>query len=883
MTQIERNALVSMQDLASYGIGSILSGGGSAPSPNTPATWVSMYDNFQSIALQSNHSIPLIYGIDAVHGHNNVYGAVIMPHNIGMGCTWNPALIQDACEVVAREVAATGIDWTFAPCIAVPRNEQWGRTYEGFGETPEVQKVMAEASVLGFQGTDLSDNETIVACAKHFVGDGATTNGIDQGNAEVSESELRNIHMEGYIDAINAEVGTVMASYNSWNGLKLHGHSYLLTDVLKNELGFEGFVISDWQGVDQVDGDYRTAIKKSINAGVDMVMVPFQYEVFINHLISLVQDGEVSMDRIDDAVRRILKQKYLLNLFNEPFADPSLASQIGTQNHRDVARQVVRESLVLLNAKNDILPLQKNGQNILVAGELADDLGAQCGGWTISWQGDNGDITPGTTILQGLQDAVGNSTITYSSDGTISGNPDVAVVVVGEKTPYAESGGDTNDLNIEESDINLIKTIKEAGIPVVALLVSGRPMILSEPLAYTDAMMAVWYPGTEGDGIAEVLFGDFLPKGQLTHTWPATMEQVPINVGDADYDPLFAYQHGLQNFPAAAQSSEMSPYAATTSRDGQAIILAVSDGIEMMNATADDFDVIIYGNILNDAISSIDQATYDSSILIFNMNNTVLPGVDVRLNYSGGNISGNGLVLEDFTYFYVHNAVGNASLIHPIPGRIEAEDFASMEGIQVEPCTEGGENVGYIEAGDWMKYNVEVNQTGLYKMTARLAGMEGGNLLLTFNDTIPFYMGYDATFGWQTWENFEREMVLDAGLYEMQLHALNDGFNINYFDFEYLNPVNTNLPDQTIDKISVFPNPVSDILNLEFYNNKSKNATIRLLDVTGRKMIVLYEGEIKHGENTHSFDLNLNWPEGYYFVEIQDEERRYFEKIFMGK
>ena len=421
MTQVERGEFENIQDIATYGIGSILSGGGSSPTPNTAGSWASMYDNFQSIALQSNRGIPLIYGVDAVHGHNNVRGAVIFPHNIGMGCTWNPALVRTANQIVAREVAATGIDWTFAPCIAVPRDERWGRTYEGFGETAEVQKIMARESVLGLQGTDLSSGETILACAKHFVGDGGTTDGRDQGNTEVTEAVLRDIHMEGYLDAIDAGVGSIMASFNSWNGVKLHGHDYLLTDVLKDELGFEGFIISDWKGVDQIDENYRTAIKRGINAGIDMVMVPDRYEVFISHLISLVEDGEVSEDRIDDAVRRILKQKLLLNLFEEPFADPALAASVGSQEHRDVARQAVRESMVVLNAKNDVLPLQKNDQTILVAGTLAADLGAQCGGWTITWQGATGSITPGTNILSGIENMVGNSEVIYSPNGDYSG------------------------------------------------------------------------------------------------------------------------------------------------------------------------------------------------------------------------------------------------------------------------------------------------------------------------------------------------------------------------------------------------------------------------------------------------------------------------------
>ena len=435
MAQAERTELENMNDIASFGLGSLLSGGGSSPSPNTVAGWAAMYDNFQSIALQSNRGIPIIYGIDAVHGHNNAYGAVIFPHDIGMGCTWDPELVMQADQVVAEEVASTGLDWTFSPCIAVPQNERWGRTYEGFGETAEIQKLMAAACVDGLQGDDLSTNVSILACAKHFVGDGGTTNGNDQGNTVVSEEVLRNLHMAGYADAIESGVGSIMASYSSWNGEKMHGNEYLLTEVLKNEMGFEGFIVSDWKGVDQLHEDYREAIKRAINAGIDMVMVPDRYEVFIAHLISLVEDNEVSESRIDDAVRRILKQKFLLNLFDEPYTDPSLSGSFGSQEHRNIAKQAVRESIVLLDAKNDRLPLQKNNQTILVAGSLAADLGAQCGGWTISWQGGNGAITPGTNILTGIQNVVESSEVIYSPSGNYNDPVDLAVVVVGEKVP----------------------------------------------------------------------------------------------------------------------------------------------------------------------------------------------------------------------------------------------------------------------------------------------------------------------------------------------------------------------------------------------------------------------------------------------------------------
>ena len=579
MTQVERNALDNISDLATYNIGSILSGGGSAPDPNTLDSWIDMYNQYQNVSLQSSSGIPLIYGIDAVHGHSNVIGAVIVPHNIGLGATWNSGLVQKISEITASEVSATGIDWTFAPCIAVPQNERWGRTYEGFGETAEINQIMGKASIVGLQGSNLALDNTILACAKHFIGDGGTTNGIDQGNTQVSEKILRELHLPAYIDAIEQGVGTIMATYNSWNGQKVHGYKYLLTNLLKTELGFNGFIISDWKGVDQVNSDYKEAIKQSINAGVDMVMVPDRYKDFIRLTIELVNENQIPISRIDDAVSRILKQKLLLGIFEKPYAEKSSTEidLFGSQQHRDIARQAVRESMVLLDAKNDILPLKREGQIIGLAGVLADDLGAQCGGWTIAWQGGNGDITEGTSILEGFNKITNTSEVIFNQNGDFDKDIDVAVVVIGEKTPYSEGGGDRSSLNIDNQDIALLKKMKSQNIPTVALLISGRPMILGEALINSDAMIAAWYPGTEGDGIAEILFGNYQPTGKLTNTWPNDMRQIPINFGDESYNPLYPYKHGLTQFPTTSNTNSLKVYASTTNDDGNIIRVYFND------------------------------------------------------------------------------------------------------------------------------------------------------------------------------------------------------------------------------------------------------------------------------------------------------------------
>jgi beta-glucosidase len=545
MTQAEKNFLKSPDDITTMGLGSLLSGGSSAPEKNTPESWADMYDGFQTYALKTPLNIPLMYGFDAVHGCSNVAGTVIFPHNIGMGCTRNPKLIREAARITALEIAATGVDWAFAPCIAVPQNELWGRTYEGYGETPELTGIMAEAFVKGMQG-DAKNRIDILACAKHFIADGGTADGRDRGDAEIDEKTLRRIHLPGYIQAVKAGVGSVMASYSSWQREKMHGNKKLLTGLLKKELGFKGFLISDYKAIDQLDSDYYKCVVYSINAGLDMIMVPDHYELFIASLQKAVEEKDVLLSRIDDAVRRILTVKFSLGLFEKPFSDRSLLPDVGSSEHRAVARQCVRESLVLLKNEKKILPLQKNITRIHVAGPLADDLGSQCGGWTITWQGQSGEITKGTTILAGIKNVVSKETqVTYSPDGTGSEGASVGIAVIGEK-PYAEGEGDKWDLDITQREKMIIDEMKKNNIPVVVIIISGRPLIVTEEIEKWDALIAAWLPGTEGAGVADVLFGDYNPAGKLSHTWPKTNDQIPINWGDENYDPLFPYGFGLR-------------------------------------------------------------------------------------------------------------------------------------------------------------------------------------------------------------------------------------------------------------------------------------------------------------------------------------------------
>ena len=420
MTQVEKNSIFP-QDIAALGIGSLLSGGGGSPNENTPEGWAKMVDEFQDYALAGPLGIPLIYGVDAVHGHNNVKGATVFPHNIGLGAANDVELMRRIGEITATEVAATGIDWNFAPTVAVPQDIRWGRTYEGYGEDPDLVTPLAVAYMEGLQGDDLSDGLTVLATPKHFVGDGGTTWGsaigddrfLDQGDTEIDEETLRAVHLSPYVEAIDRGAESVMISYSSWNGVKVHGDRYLVTDVLKDELGFGGFVISDWGAIDQISDDYYEAVVTSINAGIDMNMVPYQYRRFISVLWQAVDNGDVPIERIDDAVRRILRVKFELGLFEAPYADTDLLPTVGSAEHRAVAREAVAKSAVLLKNDGGLLPISDSVTTIFVGGQAADDIGIQSGGWTIEWQGKEGAITPGTTILQGIEASVPEGVTVY--------------------------------------------------------------------------------------------------------------------------------------------------------------------------------------------------------------------------------------------------------------------------------------------------------------------------------------------------------------------------------------------------------------------------------------------------------------------------------------
>ncbi|XP_015689171.2 beta-glucosidase BoGH3B-like [Oryza brachyantha] len=576
MSQIEReNATFDV--MRNYFIGSVLSGGGSVPSAQaSPAAWVTMVNEMQRGAMSTRLGIPMIYGIDAVHGHGNVYRATIFPHNVGLGCTRDPELARRIGAAVAAEVRATGIPYVFAPCVAVCRDPRWGRCYESFSEDPAVVQRMS-AVVSGFQGEipaggrrgvpfveEQRRRPSVAACAKHYVGDGGTTRGVNENNTVATLRELLTVHMPPYYSAVVQGVSTVMVSFSSWNGVKMHANHFLITDFLKSKLHFRGFIISDWQGLDRITtpahADYMLSIKLGIMAGIDMVMIPFTYTEFISDLTTLVQNGTIPMSRIDDAVRRILRVKFTMGLFENPYADLSHAGELGKQEHRDLAREAVRKTLVLLKNGNPgdapLLPLPKKARSVLVAGSHAHNLGNQCGGWTITWQGLSGNnLTAGTTILDGIRRAVDPGTEVVFSESPDAGflrrntgRFDYAVVVVGEP-PYAETFGDNLNLTIPEPGPTVIQTVCGGGVRCVVVLVSGRPLVVEPYMDAIDALVAAWLPGTEGQGVSDVLFGDHAFTGKLARTWFRSPEQLPMNVGDPHYDPLFPFGFGLETRP----------------------------------------------------------------------------------------------------------------------------------------------------------------------------------------------------------------------------------------------------------------------------------------------------------------------------------------------
>jgi beta-glucosidase len=559
MTLVEKNS-ISPAGVRESLIGGVLSGGGGYPPSNTPEAWRDMVAAFQEEAKATRLGIPLLYGVDAVHGHNNLKGATIFPHNIGLGAAGDAELVEQIGRATAEEMAATGIYWNFAPVVAVAQDIRWGRTYEAYGEETQAVTDLGVAYMRGLQGDDLTGPTGVMATPKHFIGDGGTAWGtsttedysLDQGDTLVDEATLRAVHLPPYRAAIEAGAWSIMVSFSSWQGEKVHARADLLTDLLKHELGFQGFLVSDWQAIDQIAPDnYAAAVAMAINAGIDMNMVPYDYQRFIATLTQAVEQGDVSEARIDDAVRRILRAKFALGLFDPAKEDGMTPGVIGNPEHRALAREAVTRSVVLLQNNRELLPISPTADRIFVGGEAADDIGIQSGGWTIEWQGKAGNITPGTTILDGITEAVNaETTVHFNRFGRFDrilndqGAPviaDVGIAVVGEK-PYAEGIGDSDNLILSEADLGVIERLRAQSEQLIVILVAGRPLVITEQLDLADAWVVAWLPGSEGAGVADVLFGLEPFQARLPYTWPRSLEQLPQTTAE---DPLFPAGFGL--------------------------------------------------------------------------------------------------------------------------------------------------------------------------------------------------------------------------------------------------------------------------------------------------------------------------------------------------
>lgn len=573
---------ISPSEVAQYHIGSIEAGGGAVPGGNKHSSvqdWVNLIEPYYDASIDPAKNrviIPLIWASDAVHGHNNVYGATLFPHNIGLGAAHDPDLIRRIGEITAAEVRSTGMDWSFSPTIAVARDDRWGRSYESYSEDPKIVAQYAAAMVAGLEGSGSTflDKDHVISTAKHFLGDGSTDGGRDQGDSLVSEADLIRLHAAGYAQAIDAGTQSIMASYNSWHGVRMHANKALMTDVLKGQMGFDGFIMGDWNAHGQIPGCSNGDCAVAFNAGLDIFNAPQDWKALCSSLVREVNDGTIPKARLDDAVRRILRVKMRMGVFDEPAPDkrPDTHQPIGTPGHRAVARRAVRESLVLLK-NNGALPIKPNA-TVLIAGDGANNIAMQSGGWTLSWQGaDNGpkDFPGATSIYEGLKaeiDAAGGQAL-LSPDGTSAQKADVAVVVFGEN-PYAEFMGDQSDVALHHDNgesLELIKKIKAQGIPVVAVMLSGRPLYVNPQINAADEFVAAWLPGSEGEGVADVLTGKSDFTGRLSFSWPKRPDQTPMNVGDAAYDPQFAYGFGLSY--AAPATTAVLPEVAETTKYGE--------------------------------------------------------------------------------------------------------------------------------------------------------------------------------------------------------------------------------------------------------------------------------------------------------------------------
>jgi len=754
---------ITVEDMRKYGFGSYLNGGGAFPNNNkhaSPADWVKLAEDMYQASVDDSIdgiNIPTIWGTDAVHGHNNVIGATLFPHNIGLGATNNPQLIEKIAAITAKEVMVTGIDWVFAPTVAVVRDDRWGRTYEGYSEDPEIVRNYSAAIVKGLQGAankDFLGDERVISTVKHFIGDGGTQGGDDQGDNLSSEQDLLNIHGQGYVGGLSAGSQSVMASFNSWHGVKNHGNKYLLTDVLKERMGFDGFVVGDWNGHGQVKGCTNESCPQAVNAGLDIFMVPTDaWKPLYENTIAQVKNGEISIDRINDAVSRILRVKYRAGIFDKPSpANRVLSGQsqlIGAKEHRDVANQAVRESMVLLKNKGNILPLSPK-QHILVAGDGADNIGKQSGGWSITWQGTNNfnnDFPGGSSIYAGIsqQVAIAGGSTELAVEGDYKTKPDVAIVVFGEE-PYAEGVGDIDNLEFQQGikqDLALLEKLKKQGIPVISLFISGRPLWVNAELNASDAFVALWLPGSEGSAVAGVILKkvsgeinhDF--TGKLSYSWPNSANQTNINRFDKDYQPLLPYGFGLKygdknvlldNLDVGYQNTEASLQSITLFES------SIKSPWKMTIVDSDSLNVMTSSIIENNAVylRTIDRNVQeDARRVIFN-------------GLENGQVAFISNYVTDFTAYKEASATLEVTVRLPEPKDLQKQQdvYLSMGcGEQCQGKVNITKELSLLEVNQWRTLNIDIQcfekaGADLSKITSPFGLSTAGQLHIDFADVF---------------------------------------------------------------------------------------------------------------------------------------------------
>lgn len=767
----------SMDHIVKYKLGAVLSGGSSSPGENTPYDYRNLYDSIQKLSTQTNSKIPLLYGIDAVHGFSNSRNTTIFPHNIGLGCTHDPDLLKRIGKATATETRATGIHWVYAPCLASPQDERWGRTYEGYSEKPELVSEMGSALIVGLQGEAIKNNDAVLACAKHYIGDGNTAGGVDRGNSRLTEEYLHKRLLPVYDSAIQNGVGSIMASFSAINGEKCHGSSYMLNQLLRDTLGFKGLVVSDWEAIDLLAGDYYSDVVASINAGLDLIMVPNKYQEFIAMAKLAIKNGDISIERIDDAVTNILTQKIELGLFENRFSNKELMSRIRSDEHKALAREAVQKSLVLLE-NNNALPLSKDLKNIFVAGRHADNLGYQCGGWSLKWNGTSGNHTIGTTMLNAIRNAAPSATVRFVENGQGAEGSDVAIVFIGEE-PYAEWFGDDQNLSFDKEDIVALQNAKKSGVPVVCVLLIGRPLILDPILPYCDALVTAWLPGTEGEGVTDILFGVAEPSGKLSYSWPRNMDQIPVNIGDAFYDPLYDFGYGIEGF---SSNKIFAMQAAYINDAGTGATVVFNNELKELPIAAN--FTVRDGSGSTKSITAIRKGESTNSLTI-TFNERIALGEDVYIFYKGSDlISKTGDRIPELKKVLMYNPQ-QLEEITSIPGMVQAEWFYSQTNIDVEHCWDdkGGLAV-LMEKGEQTSFIVDVSETTTYDAILRVKGLSKATVKVSLDDEeLALYnVKLSRSDKWKPYR--KKGVTLPQGKHIMKVEVLQGTVSFNWISFD---------------------------------------------------------------------------------------------------